>query len=178
MFQFPSNGKDFQNGINGFTALYTYRVSIPFKREGLSELNLLEMRGIPCPSFNSLQTGRSFRTKIIIVSEVYIMADENKFQFPSNGKDFPNQGSGDTFKWFGIRFQFPSNGKDFPNSQSANLLTETPLSFNSLQTGRTFRTHVLPAQAMQITYYNEFQFPSNGKDFPNKHNTCPQWHDF
>ena len=39
-FQFPSNGKDFPNEpevIEDDTTIY-YSVSIPFKREGLSEL--------------------------------------------------------------------------------------------------------------------------------------------
>ncbi len=40
-------------------------VSIPFKREGLSEQNLPdEFKGIRNVGFNSLQTGRSFRTEV------------------------------------------------------------------------------------------------------------------
>ena len=40
-----------------------------------------------------------------------------------------------------IQFQFPSNGKDFPNSQTTELGSRSnSFGFNSLQTGRTFRT--------------------------------------
>ena len=36
-FQFPSNGKGFPNWLQGFEAVLSERVSIPFKRERLSE---------------------------------------------------------------------------------------------------------------------------------------------
>ena len=63
MFQFPSNGKVFLNSnfstlIRGTCA----KVSIPFKREGLSDHDA---------------TKKSLRNR--------------KFQFPSNGKVFPNR---------------------------------------------------------------------------------------
>ena len=44
------------------------------------------------------------------------------FQFPSNGKDFPNsafRGKPDVSEHW---FQFPSNGKDFPNLGSSYIL--------------------------------------------------------
>ena len=63
-------------------------VSIPFKREGISEL----------------------------VSEMA-------------GKKFTGDG-----------FQFPSNGKAFPNRKTVERMAEVYNRFNSLQTGRHFRT--------------------------------------
>jgi len=64
VFQFPSNGKDFPNIV--LYPIYPARfvgVSIPFKREGLSERTIDCMIFIEYSSFNSLQTGRTFRTK-------------------------------------------------------------------------------------------------------------------
>ena len=62
-FQFPSNGKDFPNLLEGIPSTATdRRVSIPFKREGLSELMKSRIFTITTISFNSLQTGRTFRT--------------------------------------------------------------------------------------------------------------------
>ncbi len=110
-----------------------------------------------------------------------------------------------------VSFQFPSNGKDFPNKTHDRINAITDLGFNSLQTGRTFRTHVScvgmdvcvsipfkreglsePKNCISCTKtccesfnslqtgrtfrtkqfretrdLNLFQFPSNGKDFPN-----------
>ena len=63
MFQFPSNGKDFPNKIYSIWNPAEGQVSIPFKREGLSEHLAGLLTGNPCPVF----------------------------QFPSNGKDFPNE---------------------------------------------------------------------------------------
>ena len=148
MFQFPSNGKDFPNyynknrtrsrsnvsetGSNVIALLLEWKtVSIPFKREGLSEHRMdlwiilitrfqfpsngkdcrqKRLRFIKPTSFNSLQTGRTFRTEVREV-RVYCMS----FQFPSNGKD------SERMTWM------------------ADAQPET-FSFNSLQTGRTFRT--------------------------------------
>ncbi len=112
-------------------------VSIPFKREGLSEPNddtpvdtrymrfQFPSNGKVFPNkmrrrwlnyfflcFNSLQTGRSFRTCTCHI-DVY-MTSTDRFQFPSNGKVFPNLVA--VFEELRlIEFQFPSNGKVFPN---------------------------------------------------------------
>ncbi len=112
------------------------------------------------------------------------------FQFPSNGKDFPNCSVSSSGSVSSGVFQFPSNGKDFPNSlatmcgssprtmsfnslqtgrtfrtnRDAHYIRNQPLCFNSLQTGRTFRTGARKTKELGIYL---FQFPSNGKDFPN-----------
>ena len=137
-FQFPSNGKVFLNIWREWGKTQAHpSVSIPFKREGLSERFLL-----------------------------FLMADttyHNRFQFPSNGKVFLNlkglivrkdnsptvsipfkrEGLSEQGFWFvlfiGIVFQFPSNGKVFLNSHiyESDQLTVS-FRFNSLQTGRSF----------------------------------------
>ena len=115
--------------------------------------------------FNSLQTGRSFRTQICEVHDY----PYHRFQFPSNGKVFPNPNTKHPGHFCRGQFQFPSNGKVFPNgrldkycdpvidvsipfkregiSELKKLrkpLTFTALRFDSLQTGSTFRTWKSP----------------------------------
>ncbi len=163
MFQFPSNGKVFPNWEDmrplkrGRTVSIPFKreglseqelqeeyevkvsfVSIPFKREGLSEPRMVLIRLGACSGFNSLQTGRSFRTNIIHLSMLH---EYQGFQFPSNGKVFPN-----------TNFRLTS----------AKLVSH---GFNSLQTGRSFRTFRITY--VQDTRIIKFQFPSNGKVFPN-----------
>ena len=90
--------------------------------------------------------------------------DIREFQFPSNGKDFPNRETTPVSLMRQWQFQFPSNGKDFPNRRRLGK-SSFFCCFNSLQTGRTFRTQ----RGTRInTAYITFQFPSNGKDFPNR----------
>ena len=62
LFLFPSNGKDFLNQVESNDAPAPGIVSIPFKREGLSEQN-----------------------------EIAAKAILKEFLFPSNGKDFLNK---------------------------------------------------------------------------------------
>ena len=136
-FQFPSNGKVFPN-----VTPHCWWWS-------------------PNLSFNSLQTGRCFRT---VQSSNYYFFYCIWFQFPSNGKVFPNlmrmakmkmaKRVSIPFKREGVsepitigcgtnnelRFQFPSNGKVFPNNSRRNTLRRKLACFNSLQTGRCFRT--------------------------------------
>ncbi len=136
-FNSLQTGKTFRTRMRMQSGLTASRVSIPFKRERLSELM----------TFNHTK----FR--------------QHWFQFPSNGKDFPNgKESGLLPMTPEMAFQFPSNGKDFPNSARASMLKRVSPSFNSLQTGKTFRTEIIIK--LERDYYT-FQFPSNGKDFPN-----------
>ena len=111
-------------------------VSIPFKRDGLSQPQLKHRRIRRSRRFNSLQTGRAFQTELHIDKG----AMYTEFQFPSNGKDFPNgywshyEGVGQpsvsipfkreglseqTYDEFGVdpilMFQFPANGMGFLN---------------------------------------------------------------
>ena len=61
-FQFPSNGKGFPNNWKCEGSFSSQRVSIPFKRERLSELISGKFVDTLQKSFNSLQTGKAFRT--------------------------------------------------------------------------------------------------------------------
>ncbi len=149
---YPADGCDVCEGV-----------SIPFKREGVSELNLLLRELIILlSSFYSLQTGRRFQTvHSPIETSVYFTflfpsngkafpnisfshftCDYTKqFLFPSNGKAFPNYIEGDYCKvcW---EFLFPSNGKAFPNLGLPRAISTTGLCFYSLQTGRRFQTRM------------------------------------
>ena len=132
-FQFPSNGKvlsDIKYTEKGFLTLVN--VSIPFKRES---------------PFGHVSTG-----------EVLAQA---RFQFPSNGKVLSDAGvckvnlhnNADVF-------QFPSNGKVLSDAEMDAKINALRVGFNSLQTGKSFRTHL----RQNAYYYNKkFQFPSNGK---------------
>ena len=139
-------------------------------------------------SFNSLQTGRSFPTYINgnnIEGNVY------KFQFPSNGMVFQNMSSWPKDIRNLLQFRFPSNGNGFQNftAQSTDRLDSG--CFNSLQTGRAFRTwknrnvsdgirhngfnSLQTGRAFRTKMHKKiperrcaFQFPSNGKVFPNR----------
>ena len=109
--------------------------------------------------FQFPSNGKDFLNSI----DLWLVANAATFQFPSNGKVFPNEILG-CVKSSLKKFQFPSNGKVFPNE--ANVITPRPDydGFNSLQTGRSFRTiEKVEAQVRVL----KFQFPSNGKVFPN-----------
>ena len=114
------------------------RVSIPFKRERLSErFDLSRVHGYR-ESFNSLQTGKAFRTL-------------KKFAATQPGN------------WF----QFPSNGKGFPNKRREKWNTEMKI----LQVSIPFKRERLSERNCFLGGYcleEGFQFPSNGKGFPNK----------
>ena len=86
------------------------RVSIPFKREGLSEPNFAAPMGISVDRFNSLQTGRSFRT----TSEEVSITSYRCFNSLQTGRSF--------------------------RTIVQSLVGLVILCFNSLQTGRSFRT--------------------------------------
>ena len=138
--------------------------------------------------FNSLQTGRSFRTPPNVDAVVRIPL---WFQFPSNGKVFPN--SLELWCIFGWRPCFNSlqTGRSFRTEKEAGSLgiSGRQFCFNSLQTGRTSSTqdlYLCPSMGchrVSIPFKREglpqqynfeknwgtrlFQFPSNGKDFLN-----------
>ena len=88
-------------------------VSIPFKRDRLSEPGAGFNKGTPLTHL---------------------------FQFPSNGIGFPNNYGPSTIVLPGVKFQFPSNGKGFPNAYLIRTLIQRIRCFNSLQTGKAFRT--------------------------------------
>ena len=162
-FRFNSlqTGKSFRTKTAG-SAGRLLQVSIPFKRESPFGPLKRQSRLQWLKSFNSLQTGKSFRT---ILAEHGREVDF-MFQFPSNGKVLsdPNSTRGTDECRF-HSFQFPSNGKVLsdvivprfcapPQKRvSIPFKRESPfghscrvsnnnygLCFNSLQTGKSFRT--------------------------------------
>ncbi len=160
-FQFPSNGKGFPNDFYSWCDCLIKPVSIPFKRERLSERVNALFALILQSLFQFPSNGKGFPNENSLSDRV----KNDLFQFPSNGKGFPNSGGkynvGKTEKVF----QFPSNGKGFPNAHNKEKrwiltlvsipfkrerLSERRLGktayefivscFNSLQTGKAFRT--------------------------------------
>ena len=143
------------------------------------------------------------------------MRNHKPFQFPSNGKDFPNSKTKlNEHDCILYRFQFPSNGKDFPNEQDSivhsteNVTVSIPFKreglseltrmrynndFDYYVVSIPFKREGLSELKIRDVMYicnkvsipfkreglselrafnraiksREFQFPSNGKDFPN-----------
>ena len=87
-------------------------------------------------SFNSLQTGKRFQTYNLDMFPEFV----TRFQFPSNGKAFPNELCVPIDALLIPKFQFPSNGKAFPNCVASRAVNRVGLCFNSLQTGKRFQT--------------------------------------
>ena len=114
-------------------------VSIPFKREGVSELtNTPTGTSTTWQSFYSLQPGRRFQTQS---RQIRTNADEWCFYSLPPGR----------------RFQTFRINVIFTRIWSKN-------SFYSLQPGRRFQTET--AQYLEISEF-PFLFPSTGKAFPN-----------
>ena len=111
-------------------------VSIPFKREGLSEPKSLDSAITRVDEFQFPSNGKVFPNDESNKTEVFGL----RFQFPSNGKVFPNWSKKDAKHGRWHVFQFPSNGKVFPNFSSTSEGCLQRTCFNSLQTGRSFRT--------------------------------------
>ena len=135
-FQFPSNGKVFPNdkisveftSPNRFNSLQTGR---SFRTIGLSVIPIHNLMG-----FNSLQTGWSFRTQHANATNMTLI---ECVSIPFKREGLSEQ---TTFSFIEYirEFQFPSNGKVFPNVAPA-LGGPHGAGFNSLQTGRSFRTN-------------------------------------
>ena len=112
------------------------------------------------------------------------------FQFPSNGKGFPNLLVPAGWSMDVLSFNSLQTGKAFRTNRESGNRPEPPTkSFNSLQTGKAFRTEKFgrfrdcavvfqfPSNGkgfpntLRVTsepcHYPQFQFPSNGKGFPN-----------
>ena len=116
MFTFRSlqTGKAFRTSeIRNTTPVYR-EVSIPFKRERLSEPfemwmgKYTEIMAVQFPS-----NGKGFPNQKSTTLGTTILS---LFQFPSNGKGFPNKKVWDYgTKQAVLEFQFSSNGKGFPN---------------------------------------------------------------
>ena len=159
---FKREGLSEQGGENCWMVVHR-RVSIPFKREGLSE----HFTNFSCTchsifvSIPFKREGLSERTE----SCSYSMQRIEKFQFPSNGKVFPNnwRTSWTIRGHYLVSIPFKREGLS-ERGESRTDLEQEYWSFNSLQTGRSFRTTMT---CTSTTLFTQFQFPSNGKVFPN-----------
>ena len=142
MFQFPSNGKAYpkskarstkdlsrpsfnslQTGrhIQSYISWYPMRgyikVSIPFKREGISKVQYVRPNVVQLVSFNSLQTGRHIQSLL----QSFADGSPLLFQFPSNGKAYPKfnlMGSGIILPEVSIPFKREGISKDRCSSGS------------------------------------------------------------
>ena len=107
-FPFPSNGKYFPNLKITIMTTKESIVSIPFKREILSELNKpLSER---YESFHSLQTGNTFRNHRNDGTNNALIS----FHSLQTGNTFRTEVKNDE-EFITSEFPFPSNGKYFPN---------------------------------------------------------------
>ena len=159
-------------------------VSIPFKRERLSEREkFVETKEKVALEFQFPSNGKGFPNglgdyisagKILVsipfkrerLSELkvypFLATAGGVFQFPSNGKGFPNVGDGINHRLVQL-FQFPSNGKGFPNRDVAKDLVIS-LVFQFPSNGKGFPN----GWYFTVSFADPvFQFPSNGKGFPN-----------
>ena len=141
VFQFPSNGKAYPKRVDESTGhVDSIHVSIPFKRESLSKVEV-----------ETIQT-----------------EEREVFQFPSNGKAYPKDLKGKDRNVIQEVFQFPSNGKAYPKLITINYERyERYRGFNSLQTGKPIQRGTI-IMAVPIPVQNKFQFPSNGKAYPKR----------
>ena len=186
-FQFPSNGKGFPN-TSGPKQIKQHlrKVSIPFKRERLSEQAVSFCHMLDYEGFNSLQTGKAFRTSnrghttrnpIIVFNSLQTgkAFRTHHGRIPERTRHqvsipFKRERLSELTNCYNCKrckgwFQFPSNGKGFPNGSIRVVRQNRWASFNSLQTGKAFRTNNFRENIMQARQL--FQFPSNGKGFPN-----------
>ena len=115
------------------TAAHT--VSIPFKREGLSELYRMLLKYYSRLCFNSLQTGRTFRT---------LMETTDGITQPS-------------------LVSIPFKREGLSEQTARNRIQHRPrVSIPFKREGLSERLLILQQDNLHV-----FQFPSNGKDFPN-----------
>ena len=188
-----------QGGVSGFNSLQTGKsfrtvsfnkqgdpelenVSIPFKRESPFGRKYKPCNPSGCrDGFNSLQTGKSFRTYTASFEELQRIV----FQFPSNGKVLsdPMLEERERFQRTIVSIPFKRESPFGLQSHNEDLVEgslvsipfkrESPFGpsewndrrkkikgFNSLQTGKSFRTIEEETEEGIMTL---FQFPSNGK---------------
>ena len=118
------------------SAVTLEKVSIPFKRERLSELSVFSIY------------------RLLIKVSIPFKRERLSERIMPKSKTVNAMG----------KFQFPSNGKGFPNLNGALECSRAGMGFNSLQTGKAFRT---TKGHPPLPHPDKFQFPSNGKGFPN-----------
>ena len=109
-FQFPSNGKAYPKDQKAVNAQETANVSIPFKRESVSQGNATKLNKEEGPKV-SIPFKRESVSQERFARDV---AGPHMFQFPSNGKAYPKEKVFVASTVHTHLFQFPSNGKAYP----------------------------------------------------------------
>ena len=138
MFQFPSNGKALSDeNHEGENRGEGEKVSIPFKRES--------------PFGRHTKNLKSGLTKVSIPFKRESPFGHNYVLDITIGGH--------------LKFPFPSNGKALSDEMVSFVFSGCAFCFNSLQTGKPFRTH---HQRERVLKLYRFQFPSNGKALSDK----------
>ena len=139
-FQFPSNGKAYPKRYGRIVQTPTVVVSIPFKREGISKVEVAHLLTCACGVFVSIPFKREGISKA----------------------RSPPQPS-EKYRKVSIPFKREGISKEYYRIRSDKEYSA--FGFNSLQTGR----HIQRKEEMQITESDDvFQFPSNGKAYPKR----------
>ena len=122
-FQFPSNGKAYLNLSEPSRGVTVTPVSIPFKRESVSERPQKPTR--PWDErvcFNSLQTGKRIWTRWLFRN----LQTWQKVSIPFKRESVSEQNNCPScYSSFWQQFQFPSNGKAYLNTSLGWLLRES-----------------------------------------------------
>ena len=130
LFQFPSNGKAYPKLNEAQKNWAAGSVSIPFKRESVSKEIILRWG-----------------------EEDYI----SMFQFPSNGKAYPKS-AGEILKWLKLKkVSIPFKRESVSKDEKVILVMETPIGFNSLQTGKRIQSGESTYRKHQLKRFNSLQ---------------------
>ena len=125
-----------------------------FRTERLSSAEKREIIG-----FNSLQTGKSFRTDTEIPKGIAGIV----FQFPSNGKVLSDFYRRYCIIYYTLCFNSLQTGKSFRTRRVVGNITGSwTFCFNSLQTGKSFRTWTTKETHRMLISFNSLQ---TGKSF-------------
>ena len=171
VFQFPSNGKAYPKYCNIYINFRRGRcVSIPFKREGISKVNInlcfpQSWSGVSIPF---KREGISKVRK----SSVRLKSIQVSIPFKREGIS-----KGSTAVWIENSTKIVKVSIPFKREGISKVRVpyshDRTISFNSLQTGRHIQRHDETQQRM-LEGQDRFQFPSNGKAYPKKELMTPR----
>ena len=157
-FNSLQTGRSMERTVNTSTAPLI-RVSIPFKREGAWKVILvatLEKKAKPV----SIPFKREGAWKVFHIF-LTVQNVEQKFQFPSNGKEHGKKTTGEKILLAAHLFQFPSNGKEHGKNDFERMKRGAQ-SFNSLQTGRSMESKRTVSASHTSAEYVSIPFKREG----------------
>ena len=168
-FQFPSNGKAYHKWGNSFVENTLTEVSIPFKRESVSQASRLKWAHSPKRLFQFPSNGKAYHKVLGIDPGI---AHTGRFNSLQTGKRITRMNLWQYLLCID-QFQFPSNGKAYHKVAAAKEHYINTLSFNSLQTGKRITSaNVRPRGQGGVS---QFQFPSNGKAYHKAERLGRKW---